>query len=159
MFASIFCDIVSPVILLYCFKHFKHRYFVTLFNTSSIDIVTYCIRWFLEMYIIHSGPSHFVFVFFHPNINVEHYWIASLETWKFICIQTQSIYWPIRLYICEMWWLGCEQMNRTLFYMLVYVQVVFFFHTCTSMLNIQCAMLWCGFCCDKVYHLQLFVRL
>lgn len=151
LFLLSFCYIVL--------KHFKHRYFVTLFNTSSIDIVTYCIRWFLEMYIIHSGPSHFV-VFFHPNINIEHYWIASLETWKFICIQTLRVF--IDQFVCisaKCDDLGCEQMNRTLFYMLMYVLVVFFFHTYTSMLNIQRAMLWCGFCCDKVYHLQLFVRL
>lgn len=159
MFASIFCDIVSPVILLYCFKHFKHRYFVTLFNTSSIDIVTYCIRWFLEMYmyIIHSGPSHFFFSFKH-NCGA----LLNCQSWNlkvYLHTNTESIYWPICLYICEMWWLGCEQMNRTLFYKLMYVLVGFFFHTCTSMLNIQRAMLWCGFCCDKVYHLQLFVRL
>lgn len=149
LFLLSFCCIVL--------KHFKHRYFFTLFNTSSIDIVTYCIRWFLEMYIIHSGPSHF---FFHSNINVEHYWIASLETWRFICIETLRVF--IDQFVCisaKCDDLGCEQMNRTLFYKLMYVLVGFFFHTCTSMLNIQRAMLWCGFCCDKVYHLQLFVRL
>lgn len=149
LFLLSFCCIVL--------KHFKHRYFVTLFNTSSIDIVTYCVRWFLEMYIIHSGPSHFFFSFKHKCRA-----LLNCQSWNlkvYLHTNTESIYWPIRLYICEMWWLGCEQMNRTLFYKLMYVLVGFFFHTCTSMLNIQRAMLWCGFCCDKVYHLQLFVRL
>lgn len=131
LFPLSFCYIVL--------KHFKHRYFVTLFNTSSIDIVTYCIRWFLEMYIIHSGPSHFFF--FHSNINVEHYWIASLETWKFICIQTLRVF--IDQFVCisaKCDDLGCEQMNRTLFYMLVYVQVGFFFiHVLVCQIyNVQC---------------------
>lgn len=158
MFASIFCDIVSPVILLYCFKHFKHRYFVTLFNTSSIDIVTYCIRWFSEMYmyIIHSGPSHFF------SFKYKCRALLNCQSWNlkvYLHTNTESIYWPICLYICEMWWfrLWTDEQNSIL-----YVDVCtscFFFHTCTSMLNIQRAMLWCGFCCDKVYHLQLFVRL
>lgn len=117
LFLLSFCYIVL--------KHFKHRYFVTLFNTSSIDIVTYCIRWFLEMYIIHSGPSHFFFSFKH-NCRA----LLNCQSWNlkvYLHTNTESIYWPICLYICEMWWLGCEQMNRTLFYMLKYVQVVFFF--------------------------------
>lgn len=120
LFLLSFCYIVL--------KHFKHRFFVTLFNTSSIDIVTYCIRWFSEMYmyIIHSGPSHFF------SFKYKCRALLNCQSWNlkvYLHTNTESIYWPICLYICEMWWLGCEQMNRTLFYMLMYrmYQLFFFF--------------------------------
>lgn len=146
--------------------------FCYIVNTSSIDILlhcltlqcidtciaTYCIKWFLEMYIIHLRT---ITIFFsHSNIILEHYWIASLETWKFICIQTLRVF--IDQFVCIS--AKCDDLvvNRwTELYFICWCMYwgCFFFHKCTSMLNIQRAMLWCGFCCDKIYHLQLFVRL
>lgn len=151
LFLLSFCYIVL--------KHFKHRYFVTLFNTSSIDIVTYCIRWFLEMYIIHSGPSHFV-VFFSSKhkcralLNCQSWNLESLFAYKHWEYLLTNLFVYLRNVMIRLW---TDEQNSIL-YVDVCTSFVFF-HTCTSMLNIQRAMLWCGFCCDKVYHLQLFVRL